>query len=675
LGCSAATLTVAFLLPASALAEEALDQEIVVSATLQRDRLDVPSPVTVIEGAALRLDARPQIGDSITRVPGVSAASFGPNASRPVLRGLTGERVRVLTDGIGAFDVSNASADHAVAIDPLTALRIEVVRGPAALRYGTSAIGGLVNVLDGRIPTEVPNAEVAADLAAGFGSAATERRAAAGVTARLGQTLALRVGGSLVDTGDLRTGAFVLSAPLRAIAAGNSDPEVRELATLRGRIPNSDSRTRTATAGLAFINGDDTLGMAVSHLDTVYAVPIRFDVTGAASAEAVFLDARQTRIDLRGSLGLGNGLFERLSLRGGYADYAHVEGGADPEDLGTRFANKGYELRLELVQRRQAGWDGAVGAQIVRRDFRAVGEEAFVPPNITQEFGVFGVQGLALGALRLEGGLRFDHRSIKSDILGFSREFNLVSASLGAVWRVAYDWRLVASFSSTARPPAAEELLANGAHVGTQAFEIGDPMLATERGRALDIGIRGKGRGWRLELGGYVTRFSNFIYQVETGEVADDLPVFRFQSAPARTWGLELDAGLDLGKIGPVTFTSALVADLVRVNITGDGPAPRIPPARVLGELTASGQYFSAGAQIEHVFAQRRVTGLESPTNGFTLVNLSLDWQLWRAQPGFSVTAQVTNLLDVEARRHASLLKDFAPMPGRDLRLAIRWTL
>ena len=173
--------------------------EIVVSAALQRNRLDVPSPVTIIEGAALLRDARTQIGDSLSRVPGASAASFGPNTSRPVLRGLTGERVRVLTDGIGAFDVSNTSADHAVAIDPLTALRIEVVRGPAALRFGTSAIGGLINVFDGRIPTDVPENALAADITAGLGSAATERRAAAGVTARLGGSVALRVGGGLVD--------------------------------------------------------------------------------------------------------------------------------------------------------------------------------------------------------------------------------------------------------------------------------------------------------------------------------------------------------------------------------------------------------------------------------------------------------------------------------------------
>lgn len=657
------------------LAEAPPPDEIVVSAALQRDRLDVPSAVTVLQGADLLRSARPQIGDTITRVPGVSAATFGPNASRPVLRGLTGERVRVLTDGIGAFDVSNTSADHAVAIDPLTAERIEVVRGPAALRYGSSAIGGLVNVLDGRVPTRVPDAAIAADITAGLGSAAGERRAGAAVMARLGKTLVARIGGSLVDTDDLRTGGFVLSPELRAQAATNSDPEVSALARLRGRVPNSNSRSRMAHAGLAYIDGDDTLGVAVGHLDTQYAVPTRFDVTGQEEPEAVFLDARQTRIDVRGSLGVAAGLLERINLRAGYADYAHVEGGGEPGEQGTRFANKGFEARLELVQRQKGIWGGVVGGQIVRRDFEAIGDEAFVPPNQSDEAGVFLVQELLIGPVRVEAGLRFDHRRIRAASLGFDRSFNILSGSLGAVWRVADDWRLVATLSDTGRPPAAEEMLANGAHVGTQAFEIGDPTLATERGRALEFGVRGSGQGWRLEVSGYATRFTNFIYQIEAGTVQDGLPVFLFRSAPARTWGLELDAGADLANIGQTKLTAALVADLVRATITGEGLAPRIPPARILAELAAQGTRLTARAEVEHVFTQARVAALETPTNGFTFVNFSLDWRPLPDLSGLQLSVQANNLFDVEARRHASLLKDFAPMAGRDLRLALRWIL
>ncbi len=650
--------------------------EIVVSSSLARDRLDVASPVSILRGEDLQRSARPQIGDTIARVPGVSAATFGPNASRPVLRGLTGERVRVLTDGIGAFDVSNTSADHAVAIDPLTADRIEVVRGPAALRFGPSAVGGIVNVLDSRIPTRIPENAVAADIVAGAASAARERNVAAGVTARLTPELALRVGGNLLETDDLRTGGFVLGPRLRQQAAASSDPDIRALAALRGRIPNSDASQTIGMLGLSYISGQDTLGVAVSHLETTYAVPPRFDVVNGVPPEEVFLDARQTRFDLRGGIGLANGVIERIDLRAGYADYAHIEGGADPDDVGTRFANKGLEVRIEATQARRGRWGGAIGGQYVRRDFEAVGEEAFVPPNLTEDFGLFTVQEIAAGPLRFEAGVRFDHRRITSPTRSFDRSFTKVSGSLGAVWRVAEDWRLVGNVSTTARPPAAEELLANGPHVGTQAFEVGDPTLGIERGNGGEIGLRGRGKGWRLELSAYATRFNNFIYQIETGNIVEDLPEFRFISNPARLWGLELDAGMDLATVGGIAISSALVADLVRVNIRNQGLAPRIPPARILGELAARGTALTGRAEIEHVFAQNRISALETPTESFTLVNLSLDWQPFaEAFPGMNLSLQANNLFDVEARRHASLLKDFAPMPGRDLRLSLRWKL
>jgi iron complex outermembrane receptor protein len=650
--------------------------EIIVSSSLARGRLELASPVTLLQGDDLQRSARPQIGDTIARVPGVSAATFGPNASRPVLRGLTGERVRVLTDGIGAFDVSNTSADHAVAIDPLTADRIEVVRGPAALRFGPSAAGGVVNVLDSRIPARIPDSAISADLVAGLASAARERNLAAGITARLAPELALRVGGNLLETGDLRSGGFVLGPRLRQQAAASSNPDVRALASLRGRIANSDASQRIGTVGLSYIAGEDTFGVAVSHLDTTYAVPPRLDVVNGAEAEEVFLDARQTRFDLRGGIGLGGATVDRLDLRAGYADYAHVEGGADPEYDGTRFANRALEVRLEATQARRGSWGGVIGGQYVRRDFEALGEEAFVPPNLTEDAGLFTVQEIKAGPLRFEAGLRFDHRRITSPIRGFERAFSKVSGSLGAVWRVSEEWRVVGNLSTTARPPAAEELLANGPHVGTQAFEVGDPMLGIERGNGGEVGLRGRGRGWRLELSAYATRFNNFIYQIETGNIVGDLPEFRFVSNPARLWGLELDAGMDLVTIGGIDISSAVVADLVRVTIRNQGPAPRIPPARILGELAARGTNLTGRAEVEHVFGQSRISALETPTKRFTLVNLSLDWQPFAERfPGLNLSLQANNLFDVEARRHASLLKDFAPMPGRDVRLSLRWKL
>lgn len=662
---------------AAAGAEDAAPDEIVVTATIARDRLDLASSVSVLGGAELARDTRPQIGDTLVRLPGVSASSFGPNASRPVLRGLTGERVRVLTDGIGAFDVSSTSADHAVAIDPLTAERIEVVRGPAALGYGGSAVGGVVNVLDRRIPTDMPTDGLALDVAAGLGSAARERSLGGGVVVALAPSIALRLGGSHVDTGELRIGGFLLSPPLRARAAASDDPDIRALASLRGRIPNTDSRLRSGHAGIALIEGAGTLGVALSHMENRYGVPIRFDVTGEGDeAERVFLDARQTRVDLRAGLGFASGPFERLDLRGGYADYAHVEGDRDdPEEEGTRFGNRAFELRVALRQRAADNLRGTWGGQIVHRDFLAVGDEAFVPPNVSDEWGIFTVQELSMGPLILEAGARVERRSIVSRDAGFDRGFTSVSLSGSAVWRVAPDWRLVASLSRSERPPAPEELLADGPHVGTQAFEIGDPELGIERATAGELGLRGRGRGWRLELAAHATRFAGFIYQEETGEIRERLPVFAFRAAPARSWGLELDAGVDLARVGGLQLSADIVADLVRTRIRGVGPAPRIPPARMLGGLALAGDRLSLRAEVEHSLAQSRVAERETPTDAFTLVNLSADWRPLAARPDLLLSLSAANLLDAEARRHASFLKDFAPIAGRDIRLAMRMGL
>ncbi len=649
-----------------------ISEEIVVTAPLARDRLDLVSAVSVLDAAALLRDARPQIGDSLLRLPGVSASTFGPNASRPVLRGLTGERVRVLTDGIGAFDVSNTSADHAVAIDPLSAERIEVVRGPGALRFGASAVGGLVNVLDRRIPRALPERGAAADLSAGLGSAALERSLGGAVVIAAGNKLALRAGGSLVETGELRTGGFILSADLRREALNSPDPEVQRLAGLRGRIPNTDSRMRSVHAGLALIEGAGTLGVAVSRMESRYGVPIRFDVTGAQEAEAVFLDARQTRADVRAGLALAAGPVERIDLRGGAADYVHVEGGEDPAETGTLFANRGHELRIELAQRARGAWRGVIGGQIGHRNFRAIGEEAFVPPNISDEWGLFAVQELTVGALVVEGGIRVERRSIRSAETAFARGFTTVSGSLGGVWRVSPAWRVAATVARSARPPAPEELLADGPHVGTQAFEIGDRSLGIERSTAIELAVRGRGERWRAELTGHATRFSGFIYQDETGAVMEGLPVFAFRAAPARTWGLELEAGATLARLGGLELEADVTADLVRARILGVGPAPRTPPARVLGGLRIGADRWSVRVDAEHSLAQDRVSALEARTGSFTSFNAFVDWQPMAGRRDVRMSVAATNLLDREARRHASFLKEFAPLAGRDVRLAVR---
>jgi iron complex outermembrane receptor protein len=642
--------------------------EIVVTGVFERDLRDSASPVSVVSGVELERELRPQIGEALARQPGVSASSFGPNASRPILRGLAGERVRVLTDGIGAFDVSNTSADHAVAIDPLLSDRVEVLRGPASLRFGSSAIGGIVNVTDRRIPLEVPANSVTGQARGGLGSAAEERSAGANLALRLTDRIVVSGGGSLTDTGDLRVGGPLLAAPLRAAARASSEPAIRALAGLSGRLPNSGSKTRTANLAAALIDERGDLGFAVTRYESSYGLPIRFDLTPGAEQEAVSIEGQQWRADLRGSVALGQGLLERLSLRAGYADYSHVEREADG-GVGTLFANEGIEARAELKQRKRGGWQGVNGVQYFSRDFLAVGAEAFVPPNVTEQLGVFTLQELELGPVRFEAGGRIERTSIVSQTIGYDRSFVARSIAGGAFVTAAPGIKLGINLSSTARAPAAEELLADGPHVGTQSYEIGNPDFGIERARGVELVARLGGGRWRIDAAAYRTRFSGYIYEFQTGAVIDDLPVFQFAQGDATYRGFEVEVQASLIE-GPVELTADGLIDAVEATIDGFGPAPRIPPLRFGGGIEARSQAWGARVEAERTTRRKRTTGFETATPGFTLVNLSGDWKPW-ADRELRLTLSAANLFNVEARRHASFLKDYAPLAGRDLRLGL----
>ena len=526
---------------------DAVAADIVVTAPFARDRADLLSGVSVLQGEALTRENRSTIGETLARQAGVSSTAFGPNSSRPILRGFQGERIRVLSDGIGSFDVSNTSVDHAVVVNPQLAERIEVLRGPAALLYGSSAVGGVVNVLDARIPRRVPDEAVHLDIVGTYASAANERSGGVVLDVPLTPKLVAHFDGSYFKSDDLDIGGFVLTKPLRAQALASGDPVVRDLASLRGTLPNSAARTYNFAGGLAFIDDGGTLGFAVSQYDSLYGVPARYDLT-TGDFESVRLDVKQTRVDARAAVEFGDGLFEKLNGRFGFADYEHSE--IDPEGaIGTTFLNKSFEGRLELVQNKRGAWRGASGIQYLSRDFDAVGDEAFVPRNLTEQLGVFTLQEFDFGALKAEAGARFERTSIRTSLAefrgepnAFDRKFNAYSGSLGASYGLAAGVRIGINLSHTERALAAEELLANGPHVGTQSFEIGDRSFGKEKSNGAEVVLRAKGDGYSFEASAYYNRFKDYIYEVQTGEIEDDLPVFQFLSGCSRYYGAEIQA-------------------------------------------------------------------------------------------------------------------------------------
>ncbi|MCA1654395.1 MAG: TonB-dependent receptor [Sphingomonadales bacterium] len=651
-------------------------KEIIVTGTRRRSD-DVLGDVSVLGGQELTNQLRPTLGETLAHQPGVSTSGSGPNVARPVLRGLSGERLRILTDGIGSLDVSASSSDHAVAINPLTADSIEVLHGPAALLYGSSAIGGVVNVIDSRIPRRVPETPLHAQGVAGYGSAASEILANGELDVPLGEHFVVHGDANYTRNDDLRTGGYILSAPLRAEAAASADPDIRSLATLKGRLPNSDGRGFEAAGSLAYIDGGLNVGLSVTRHTANYGVPVRFSLDPEVEAERTHIDVHQTRYDARAEVPLA-GLFSQLKLRGGYSDYNHKEIGTDG-GIGSQVFSKGAEGRVDLVQRDRGGWGGISGVQYLDVRQHIAGDEQYLPPTQQKAAGLFTVQHLDKGPLRLEAGARFERNDLTADaspVVGnpdLERRYSTLSLSAGGTYAVVPGWKVGLNMARTERAPSTDEIFANGPHGGNASFERGEPDLRPERSIGFEASVKHTSAAFDLTATVYGSHFSNFIYQVPTGEVIDNLPVYEFREGTARYTGFEVEADVPLAAFAGTQIKLEGVADATRVTIRNYGPAPLIPPLRLQGALTGKHGPISGRVEVEHDFAQRRTAGLELPTSGFTLVNAGVDWHPIRDRPDLTLSLAANNIFDVEARRSTSLLKDYAPLPGRDIRLTARF--
>ena len=668
-------------------------EDIIVTAPFTRT-LDLFGNVGVLETDDIAESLRPQIGDVLAREAGLSATSFTPGASRPVIRGFQGERVRVLVDGIGSIDVSNTSADHGVTVDPLTAERIEILRGPASLLFGSNAIGGAINIFDRRIPRGIPEEPLHVDAIAAYGSAAEERMIGGSLDVALSPQVAFHVDASYTRSDDLRIGGFQLSPLFRAavldlaaeeLAEGEIEEaaELTEAANNRGRVPNTAVETITAGAGIALINEGGSLGISIGYYDSDYGIPARPGTghhhgeeggeEGGEEEEApVTLAVRQWRADVRGSVELGEGPFSQLRVRAGFADYEHTE--FEGDEVGTLFLNQGIEGRAELVQADRGGWRGATGVQYSFRDFNAIGAEAFVPQNDTTQFAVFTLQEVRTGNLDIELAGRWERTLVESNAVGVRREFTALSGAAGLSWEFAERSKIGINLSRSERAPSAEELLSNGPHIATQAFEIGDPNFDTERAWGVELVGRWRTGAIDISASAYHSWFDNFIFEDATGEEEDDLPVFQYRQADVRQWGFEVDASARVGHIGPFGVTTDIVADYVRFErANGGGDLPRIPPLRVRGGVELDAERFTLRGEVEHAFEQDRIADFELPTDDYTLVNASIAWRPL-GRDNVSLLLSANNIFDVIARRHASFTKDFVPLAGRDIRVSARFS-
>ncbi|HQR90158.1 MAG TPA: TonB-dependent receptor, partial [Caulobacter sp.] len=430
---------------------------------------NLTASVAIVDRTDLDLAPPTGLGDLLSGMPGVRSTAFGAGASRPVVRGLAGPRVQVLTNGVGQIDASALSPDHQVATDPGEAERIEVLRGPAALAYGGSAIGGVINIIDDRIASRAPDGGYSGRLLAS-GATGDDSYAVSGAIHAAVGPLVLTLDGLKREADDYEIPVFAESRRLLA-----SEGETAEGGG--GKLANTAVELEAIGAGVSYVGADGFIGVSVKKTDTSYGVPGHaHEEEGAEEEGPVTIGLTQTRIDLRGEYNKAIGPFAKVRLSAGHADYKHTEFEGDA--VGTRFMSDGYEGRVELVQAERGGWKGAVGVQGLRRNFDAQGDEAYVPRTKITEYGAFTQQRVEKAGWGYEGGLRIDYRDL--DSLKGQADFTNVSGSLGVFARPSDAVFFGLAVSRNSRAPTEAELYAEGPHVATRGFEIGNPNLDAE---------------------------------------------------------------------------------------------------------------------------------------------------------------------------------------------------
>lgn len=616
--------------------------------------------VEVLDEADLAVAPASTLGDLVNGLPGIRSTNFAPGASRPVIRGLSGPRVQVLTNGLGLIDASSVSPDHQVAVDPAEARRIEIVRGPSTLTFGGSAIGGVVNIIDDRIPTGPAEDGLDGHLSA--------------------QASTVDDGTSFGGRIKANAGPLVLTADAFTRSASDFDvpvfPESQRLLDEEGEAAG-DERTVENTfveldqygAGVSWIGSRGFIGASVKHVETTYGVPGHAHepdpLDPDAEEESVSIGLEQTRYDVRGELAFETGPFSTARLSAGWADYSHTE--FEGDEIGTRFFSDGSEGRLELIQRERNGWQGAIGLQVLDRTFDAVGDEAYVPLTEIAEQGLYTVQRYDRGSLGFEGGLRLDNRSL--DSVAGERDFSNVSASAGVFLRPSAALFLGLSVARNERAPSEVELFAEGAHVATGAFEVGDIDLDSEVATSIEATVHFASGPFEFDLHAYSADYDGFIDLRPTGldDVDSDLPIFAYVQTGATFRGFEAEASYALWEAGDRSLSLSGAADWVRAS-TDLGPAARIPPWSVTAGLDWTSRLYDVGLEVRHVSEQDRTAAFERPTDSYTLVNLKGSVRPF-ADRNVTLFAEAANLTDAEAREHASFQKDIAPQPGRSLRV------
>jgi len=637
-------------------------EEVVVTAPLQDKASESAVPVTVLSDEELRLKVGHSIGETLKNELGITSQSFGPGVGTPVIRGQSGPRVRVLSNGIGSNDVSAISPDHATSVEPLLAERVEVLRGPATLLYGSGAIGGVVNVIDNRIPGKLPDKLLGGALEQRFDSTSDETSTVMKIEGGKGN-LAYHLDGFYRNRNNLDIGGSAIDVN----AAQATDPSLNVTQNTQGTINNTSADAISGSAGVSLVGDPGFVGVSINRLENNYGIAP--DGTG----ETARIDLKQDKYDFKSELKDPFKFAESLRMKLGYTDYKHTEI-ADGEP-GSFFTNKTYESRLELTHNPVGIFRGMVGFQAIAGDFAAIDKssnEVIVPQTLSNSYGVFAVESFDLGAFANQLGIRVEDTTLEPQ--GFSSlNYVPVSASASSLWKINDSNSLNLAITRSQRAPQVQELLANGYHDATRSFEVGNLNLREETSYNLDLGYKFKADWVKAQIDLFHNWAGDYIYQQRNGEFIDDAPVLETRQADATFMGYESKLIFPLlqNRLGSVDLT--LFSDFTRGQFVNGSDVPRMPPLRFGFQLDHSKGEWNTNLRLTRGEAQTHSGDNDTATAGYLLLSLGTQYQVLDLHGAdVMVFAKANNLLNENIRNSTSYLRNFAPEPGRGAEIGFR---
>lgn len=634
----------------------------VMGQTTKTSPMDYAPTVSELSGQRLRRRQQSTLGETLSRETGVNSSQFGPNASRPVIRGLDGERIRILQNGTGVLDASAASQDHAVAIDPLVIDRIEIVRGPAALLYGPSAVGGVVNIVNRRIAETMPKL-FDGRFDSRYSTVDQGRSGSVAADVGLLGNWAFHVDGSLRASDNYKVPDFARTAEVRA-ADPRPEEDFRE-------VTNSFNQAWNGALGGSYIAGTKGfLGASYARYGSEY---------GTVAEKSVSIHMKQQRVDIAGGL-RDLGWIESMKVKTALSEYQHEE--IEAGQVGTTFKNRGNESRLEFKHQRTGDFDGLFGLQANVFRFEALGDERFLPATNNQTYSAFLFEEATYGAFKPSAGLRGDFTTVASEDdpgkfgPGADKRFEGVSGSLGVVYTIDPVYSLALSSSYTERAPNYQELFADGQHIATRVYERGDRNLTKEKSRAVGLSIRRKEAGGSGSVGAFLQSFDGFIALSPTGQTdgsPENLPIYEYQSVQANLYGAEAEYKHQFaGVLGGVVELEAKLDYVKSRNDRTGASLPRIPPIRETLGLAYQTDRLRADIEVQRSEQQSDLAAFETQTPAYTWLNLGIEAPIEWDDTVLNLFARANNIFDAEARNHVSILKDIAPHPGRNFTFGLQ---